>query len=110
MRDLSLHQTLIAAFALVGITALGLDGKVSSDALVAVYSAIAGGALGYYGSFYDITNQTATPGSAYAVQVGTTLHEEGIGAFARLTRELKEIMAAKGYQTLDDFRGRLKTL
>ena len=44
------------------------------------------------------------------VQVGTTLQEEGIGAFARLTRELKEIMAAKGYQTLDDFRGRLKTL
>ncbi len=36
--------------------------------------------------------------------------KEGIGAFARLTRELKEIMAAKGYQTLDDFRGRLKTL
>lgn len=47
MRDLSLHQTLIAAFALAGITALGLAGKVSSDALVAVYSAIAGGALGY---------------------------------------------------------------
>ena len=47
---------------------------------------------------------------ASMVQVGTTLQEEGIGAFARLTRELKEIMAAKGYQTLDDFRGRLKTL
>ena len=41
------------------------------------------------------------------VQVGTTLHKEGVGAFERITQELKEIMVEKGYQSLDDFRGKL---
>ena len=47
MRDLSLHQALVAIIALIGISVLGALGKVSSEALVAVYSMCAGGALGY---------------------------------------------------------------
>ena len=41
------------------------------------------------------------------VQVGTTLHKEGVGAFERITKELKEIMTEKGYESLEDFRGKL---
>jgi dihydroorotate dehydrogenase (fumarate) len=47
---------------------------------------------------------------ATAVQVGTRLHEEGAGAFARIKQELAGIMQAKGYQTLAEFRGKLKVL
>ena len=42
------------------------------------------------------------------VQVGTTLHKEGVGAFDRITNELKEIMSEKGYESLEDFRGKLR--
>ena len=35
---------------------------------------------------------------ASMVQVGTTLHKEGVGAFERITNELKAIMAEKGYE------------
>ena len=45
---------------------------------------------------------------ASMVQVGTTLHKEGVGAFDRITNELKEIMAEKGYESLEDFRGKLR--
>ncbi|WP_293766908.1 dihydroorotate oxidase [uncultured Aquitalea sp.] len=45
---------------------------------------------------------------ATAVQVGTCLHEEGEGAFERILGELTDIMRAKGYHRLEDFRGRLK--
>ena len=41
------------------------------------------------------------------VQVGTTLHKEGVGVFERITKELKEIMVEKGYESLEDFRGKL---
>ena len=44
---------------------------------------------------------------ASMVQVGTTLHKEGVGAFDRITNELKEIMTEKGYESLEDFRGKL---
>ena len=44
---------------------------------------------------------------ASMIQVGTTLHKEGVGAFERITKELKEIMTEKGYQSLEDFRGKL---
>ena len=44
------------------------------------------------------------------VQVGTLLHQQGTGVFAKLTAELKTIMQAKGYQCLNDFKGKLKTL
>lgn len=47
---------------------------------------------------------------ASMVQVGTTLHKEGMAAFARITEELQAIMAEKGYETLEDFRGKLKYL
>lgn len=45
---------------------------------------------------------------ASAVQVGTTLMEEGTSCFARLEKELKEVMEIKRYNTLNDFRGKLK--
>ena len=45
---------------------------------------------------------------ASMVQVGTTLHKEGVGAFDRITNELKAIMAEKGYKSLEDFRGKLR--
>ncbi|KAL1932729.1 hypothetical protein VTP01DRAFT_8407 [Rhizomucor pusillus] len=47
---------------------------------------------------------------AGAVQIGTQLKEEGPEFFARVKKELEEIMVAKGYKSLDDFRGKVKTL
>lgn len=47
MRSLSIGQTVIASTALIGLAILGALGQVSGDALVAVYSTVAGGALGY---------------------------------------------------------------
>ena len=45
---------------------------------------------------------------ASMVQVGTTLHKEGVGVFDRITNELKAIMEEKGYESLEDFRGKLR--
>ena len=45
---------------------------------------------------------------ASMVQLGTTLQKEGLVAFQRITDELKAIMVEKGYETLDDFRGKLQ--
>ena len=45
---------------------------------------------------------------ASMVQVGTTLHKEGVGVFERITNELKAIMEEKGYESLEDFRGKLR--
>ena len=36
------------------------------------------------------------------------LHKEGVGAFDRITAELKAIMEERGYQSLEDFRGKLR--
>ncbi|MGT2756974.1 dihydroorotate oxidase [Streptococcus ovuberis] len=47
---------------------------------------------------------------ARLVQVGTALQEEGPAIFDRLQAELLAIMATKGYQSLDDFRGKLQYL
>jgi len=47
---------------------------------------------------------------ATTVQIGSCLNEEGVGAFDRITKELTDLMTAKGYSKLDDFRGKLKTL
>ena len=44
---------------------------------------------------------------ASMVQLGTVLQKEGTEAFDRITKELQAIMAEKGYETLDDFRGKL---
>lgn len=47
---------------------------------------------------------------ATAVQVGTQLMKEGVGVFDRLQKELSDLMQAKSYQQLSDFRGKLKSL
>lgn len=47
---------------------------------------------------------------ATAVQLGTALHEEGPGIFTRLEAELAALLERKGYATVDDARGRLRTL
>lgn len=47
---------------------------------------------------------------ASMVQIGTTLQEEGLAAFDRITQELRDIMAEKGYETIEDFRGKLHHL
>ena len=47
---------------------------------------------------------------APAVQLGTALHEEGPGIFTRLEAELAALLERKGYATVDDARGRLRTL
>lgn len=47
MRDLSLHQALVAVAALIGVTVLGILDRISTEALIAVYSLVLGGSLGY---------------------------------------------------------------
>lgn len=47
---------------------------------------------------------------ASAVQVGTVLMEEGLGAFDRLERELAVVLEKKGYGSLEACRGKLKEL
>ncbi|WP_283679620.1 dihydroorotate oxidase [Lentilactobacillus sp. Marseille-Q4993] len=44
------------------------------------------------------------------VQIGTAFGPEGPAIFERISRELEEIMDQKGYKSLDEFRGKLKTL
>eukprot|EP00540_Astrosyne_radiata_P013426 CAMPEP_0116833376 /NCGR_PEP_ID=MMETSP0418-20121206/6402_1 /TAXON_ID=1158023 /ORGANISM="Astrosyne radiata, Strain 13vi08-1A" /LENGTH=393 /DNA_ID=CAMNT_0004462819 /DNA_START=33 /DNA_END=1214 /DNA_ORIENTATION=- len=45
---------------------------------------------------------------ASAVQVGTTHWKQGPKCFARICRELEGIMKKKGYESLADFKGKLK--
>lgn len=45
---------------------------------------------------------------ASMVQIGTALPGEGTKIFARVTQELKEIMAEKSYENIESFRGKLK--
>ncbi len=47
---------------------------------------------------------------ATVVQVGTALHEEGPGIFARLAAEVEEILVRKGCASLAELRGALRTL
>lgn len=47
---------------------------------------------------------------ASAVQIGTVLVEEGLGAFERVTRELSDLLDKKGYASPEACRGRLKEL
>ncbi len=47
---------------------------------------------------------------ADVVQVGTQLMQEGVGVFARLNAELQTLMQRKGYTSIADFKGKLKTL
>ena len=47
---------------------------------------------------------------ASMVQIGTALHQQGVELFERVSLGLKAIMAKKGYETLEDFKGKLKYL
>lgn len=47
---------------------------------------------------------------ASMVQIGTALHQQGVDIFERVSLELKAIMAQKGYEKLEDFKGKLKYL
>lgn len=47
---------------------------------------------------------------ATMLQIGTALHKEGPEIFTRIKNELQEIMDKKGYQSIDEFRGKLKSL
>jgi dihydroorotate dehydrogenase (fumarate) len=47
---------------------------------------------------------------AEMVSVGSQLMMEGIVCFEHILEELEEIMSAKGYSELNDFRGKLKAL
>ena len=44
------------------------------------------------------------------VEVGSQLAVEGIGVFERLETELAAILAEKGFTSLDQVRGQLKTI
>lgn len=47
---------------------------------------------------------------ASMLQIGTTLWQEGTGCFDRIENELLSIMKAKGYTTIDQFKGQLKNI
>ena len=47
---------------------------------------------------------------ASMLQVGTQLYKEGLGVFDRLNSELLDILVAKGYNTIAEFKGKLATL
>ncbi len=47
---------------------------------------------------------------ASMVQIGTALHQKGVEVFERVSLGLKAIMAKKGYEKLEDFKGKLKYL
>ncbi|MCK4028322.1 dihydroorotate oxidase [Streptococcus suis] len=47
---------------------------------------------------------------ASMVQIGTALQKEGPAIFERITAELQALMAEKGYETIEDFRGKLQTI
>lgn len=45
---------------------------------------------------------------ASAVQVGTCHWNEGPKCFDRICKELEDLMAKKGYSSIEDFKGKLK--
>lgn len=45
---------------------------------------------------------------ASMVQIGTALHQQGVEIFERVSLGLKAIMVQKGYEKLEDFKGKLK--
>jgi dihydroorotate dehydrogenase (fumarate) len=47
---------------------------------------------------------------ASMLQIGTTLWQEGVGCFNRIQNELQNIMIEKGYNGIEAFRGKLKTI
>lgn len=47
---------------------------------------------------------------ADAVQIGTTFIKEGINCFQRIDKELKSILRRKGYSSISEAKGKLKSL
>ncbi|BDS09489.1 dihydroorotate oxidase [Aureispira anguillae] len=47
---------------------------------------------------------------ASAVQIGTQYMREGANCFERIEKELKNLMAQKNYQSIDDFKGKLQSI
>ena len=47
---------------------------------------------------------------ATMLQIGTQLQKEGPVIFERISQELEAIMKKKGYQSIADFRGKVKTI
>lgn len=47
---------------------------------------------------------------ASAVQIGTQYMREGTACFERIEKELKNLMAEKNYQSIHDFKGKLKSI
>ncbi|ASZ07614.1 dihydroorotate oxidase [Enterococcus thailandicus] len=47
---------------------------------------------------------------ASMLQIGTQLHKEGPEIFTRIIKELAEIMEVKGYQSISEFQGKLRTI
>ncbi|GMA09459.1 dihydroorotate dehydrogenase A (fumarate) [Tetragenococcus halophilus subsp. flandriensis] len=47
---------------------------------------------------------------ASMLQIGTQLYKEGTSVFNRILEELGEIMKEKGYENIQQFRGKLKTI
>ena len=47
---------------------------------------------------------------ADAIQVGTVFEKEGINCFERINKELKEILQKKGYESIQEVKGKLKYL
>ena len=47
---------------------------------------------------------------ASMLQIGTELHKEGTEIFSRIIKELTQIMSEKGYTSIDEFKGKLRTI
>lgn len=47
---------------------------------------------------------------ANMLQIGTELHKEGPEIFSRIIKELTQIMSEKGYTSIDEFKGKLRTI
>lgn len=75
---ISIPQTIIAIAALAGITLLGWQGEISGDALVAIYSAVIGGTIGYVNGKRvsgDASNTSAVVARAVATEVASATLE-----------------------------------
>ncbi|MET2135562.1 dihydroorotate oxidase [Enterococcus faecium] len=47
---------------------------------------------------------------ASMLQIGTELNKEGPEIFSRIIKELTQIMSEKGYTSIDEFKGKLRTI
>ena len=47
---------------------------------------------------------------ASMLQISTELHKEGPEIFSRIIKELTQIMSEKGYTSIDEFKGKLRTI